>query len=73
MAEKGKGKKEEKPQEASKRLLYKVQDGKVVRSRRFCPKDGPGVFLAEHEDRYSCGKCGYTEFKKREGAPPVNA
>ncbi|MCD6403782.1 MAG: 30S ribosomal protein S27ae, partial [Nanoarchaeota archaeon] len=25
---------------------------------------GPGVFLAEHKDRFSCGKCGYTEFKK---------
>ncbi len=21
------------------------------------------VFIAEHKDRFSCGKCGYTEFK----------
>ncbi|MEM3374522.1 MAG: 30S ribosomal protein S27ae [Candidatus Woesearchaeota archaeon] len=29
-----------------------------------CPKCGPGVFMAEHKNRISCGKCGYTEFKK---------
>jgi small subunit ribosomal protein S27Ae len=28
-----------------------------------CPKCGPGVFLANHKDRESCGKCGYTEKK----------
>ena len=44
---------------------YQTKDGKLERTRRSCPKCGPGVFLAEHEDRISCGKCGYTEFKKR--------
>lgn len=29
-----------------------------------CPKCGPGVFLGLHGNRSSCGKCGYTEFKK---------
>ncbi|MDD4163069.1 MAG: 30S ribosomal protein S27ae [Methanothrix sp.] len=29
-----------------------------------CPRCGNGVFLASHADRQSCGKCGYTEFKK---------
>jgi small subunit ribosomal protein S27Ae len=47
-----------------KRDLYKVEDGKVVRLRSDCPKCGRGVFLAEHGDRVSCGRCGYTEFKK---------
>lgn len=47
-----------------KRELYAVEGEKVVRQRRFCPRCGPGVFLAEHENRYACGKCGYTEFKK---------
>ncbi|PKL59113.1 MAG: 30S ribosomal protein S27ae, partial [Methanomicrobiales archaeon HGW-Methanomicrobiales-4] len=28
------------------------------------PRCGPGVFMGEHNDRASCGKCGYTEFKK---------
>ncbi len=48
----------------NKRELYEIQDGKIIRKRKECPKCGPGVFLAEHEDRRSCGRCGYTEFKK---------
>ncbi|MBD6955343.1 MAG: 30S ribosomal protein S27ae [Thermoplasmata archaeon] len=48
-----------------KRELYEIRDGKLIRKRKSCPKCGPGVFLAEHSDRYTCGKCGYTEFKKK--------
>ncbi|AAT43455.1 30S ribosomal protein S27ae [Picrophilus oshimae] len=48
-----------------KRELYELKDNKIVRKRRFCPRCGPGVFLAEHEDRFSCGRCGYTEFKRK--------
>ncbi len=44
---------------------YKVENGKLMRIRRSCPKCGPGVFLAVHKDRVSCGKCGYTEFIKK--------
>ncbi|MDD5254270.1 MAG: 30S ribosomal protein S27ae [Candidatus Nanoarchaeia archaeon] len=32
---------------------------------RFCPKCGPGYFLAEHKDRLYCGNCHYTEFSKK--------
>ena len=42
--------------------LYKVEEGKLVRQRRACPKCGPGVFMAQHDGRQSCGKCGYTEY-----------
>ncbi len=52
-----------------KRELYQVEGTKLSRSRKFCPKCGPGVFLSEHENRFSCGKCGYTDFKKRASAP----
>ncbi|MEL9999574.1 MAG: 30S ribosomal protein S27ae [Thermoplasmata archaeon] len=48
-----------------KRELYEIKEGKLIRKRKSCPKCGAGVFLAEHEDRYTCGKCGYTEFKKK--------
>ncbi|MEI7826746.1 MAG: 30S ribosomal protein S27ae [Euryarchaeota archaeon] len=44
--------------------LYDVNEDKVVRKRQNCPRCGEGVFLAEHKDRSSCGKCGYTQFKK---------
>jgi small subunit ribosomal protein S27Ae len=42
---------------------YSVSQDKIVK-KRFCPKCGPGIFLAEHSDRVSCGMCGYTEKKK---------
>ncbi len=48
-----------------KREVYKLDSNKVVRAKRNCPRCGPGVFLAEHENRVTCGKCGYTEFKKK--------
>ncbi|PKK81761.1 MAG: 30S ribosomal protein S27ae [Thermoplasmata archaeon HGW-Thermoplasmata-2] len=44
---------------------YDVKDGKLIRKNRACPKCGPGVFLAEHENRVSCGKCGYAEIKSK--------
>ncbi len=30
---------------------------------RFCPKCGPGIMLANHKDRFYCGKCQYMEKK----------
>ncbi len=43
---------------------YNVSGGKLERKKLSCPKCGQGVFLAEHKDRYHCGKCGYTRWKK---------
>ncbi|MBU0496516.1 MAG: 30S ribosomal protein S27ae [Candidatus Thermoplasmatota archaeon] len=48
-----------------KREMYTISGDKLERKRRSCPKCGDGVFLAEHADRVSCGKCGYTEFKTK--------
>merc|ERR1712113_542331 len=42
---------------------YKVdENGKLTRLRRECPAEecGAGVFMASHEDRQYCGKCGLT-------------
>lgn len=41
---------------------YKVSGDKIEKEAT-CPKCGPAVFLAQHSDRVTCGKCGYTEFK----------
>ena len=49
---------------SKKNERYEVKDGKLERKNKFCPKCGPGVFLARHQNRLSCGKCGYTEFVK---------
>lgn len=49
-----------------KRTLYKLEGDKLVRERKECPKCGPGVFMAVHKDRAHCGRCGHTEFQKKE-------
>jgi small subunit ribosomal protein S27Ae len=49
---------------------YKVDGGKVVRLRQRSPA---GTFMAEHSDRYYCGKSHITYKKKEETtttAPP---
>ena len=62
-----KGKKKRKPRKSSERWKkYKVQGEKVERAAKFCPRCGPGIFLAESKDRVFCGKCHYTEFKTKE-------
>ena len=40
---------------------YKVDDnGKVTPQRKNCPECGPGVRMAQHHDRFTCGKCATT-------------
>ena len=41
---------------------FKVDGDKVTRIRKVCARCGKGVFMAEHKDRHTCGKCGLTEF-----------
>ncbi len=41
--------------------MYK--DGKIA--NRECPKCGGSNYMANHKDRHTCGKCGYTEFKNK--------
>lgn len=45
---------------------YDAKGDSLARKKPVCPKCGPGVFMAMHKDRTSCGKCGYTEFAKKE-------
>jgi len=49
--------KKEAPKKAKKIPPYKP--------KRNCPKCGPGVHLAEHPNRFGCGKCGYFEKKSK--------
>lgn len=61
---KTKEKRQKPPRNKNKGPMWSVENGKVVRNRKSCPKCGPGVFMADHYDRQSCGKCGYTQFKR---------
>ena len=45
--------------------FYKLEGDKLVRTHRTCPKCGVAYFLADHYDRSSCGRCGYTIFKRK--------
>jgi small subunit ribosomal protein S27Ae len=63
-AKKAAGKEKKAPGAARSRLkLYKVNGEKLERASRFCPKCGPGIFMANHKDRYTCGQCNYMEKK----------
>ena len=69
-----KGKKPHKNNPTSKKYTkYKIEGDKITRSR-FCPRCGPGVFLANSQGRIYCGKCHYSEFegKKKEVANVEN-
>ncbi len=54
-----------KSNKVNKRDLFKVAGEKIERKLRNCPRCGPGIFMAKHKDRETCGKCGYTEFVKK--------
>jgi ubiquitin-small subunit ribosomal protein S27Ae len=59
-----KQKKNKKPSQRWKH--YVIKDGKLIRKNKFSPKEGPGIFMAIHKNRTTCGKSNYTEFKKSE-------
>jgi small subunit ribosomal protein S27Ae len=54
---------EEKKEQGRVSKLYKIEGKRLIHLRPFCPRCGVGTFMAEHENRFSCGKCGYTEYK----------
>ncbi len=43
---------------------YKLEGGKLNKRLNFCPRCGPGYFMADHGNRFTCGKCRYTRFKQ---------
>jgi small subunit ribosomal protein S27Ae len=60
-----KGKKQRKNRISSKRWeKYKIEGENAIRTQRFCPRCGAGIFLAQNKGRLFCGKCHYTEFIK---------
>jgi small subunit ribosomal protein S27Ae len=63
-AEKGKRPKKHKEEKGVK-AMYKVEGDKVSRARPTCERCGPGYFMADHHDRYTCGHCGFTRYKQK--------
>lgn len=61
--------KRKKPQKVKKKekrayTRYKIDEKGLTRLRPFCERCGPGFFMADHGDRYACGHCGFTRYKR---------
>ena len=56
--------KKKKKEEKGIHAIYKVEGDKVTRLRPTCERCGPGYFMADHSDRYMCGHCGFTRYKR---------
>ncbi len=52
-----------KKKEKGVHVMYKVEGDKVTRLRPTCERCGPGYFMGDHKDRYTCGHCGFTRYK----------
>ena len=44
---------------------YKIEGNEIKRQRPDCERCGSGYFMADHDDRYTCGHCGLTRYKPR--------
>lgn len=63
-AKERKGKKQKKKKPAQKvSSVYEMSGDSIKRKNKTCPKCGTGTFMANHKDRWTCGKCAYTEKK----------
>ena len=65
-AAKPKGKKKPKVRKKEKGAFtrYKVEAAGLTRLRPYCERCGTGYFMADHGDRYACGHCGFTRYKR---------
>ena len=43
---------------------YKIEESTITRQRPFCERCGPGYFMADHGNRFTCGHCGFTRYKQ---------
>lgn len=47
-------------------LFVVGKEGNIQERPKSCPMCGAGTYLAQHGDRVSCGKCGYTKWLSEE-------
>ncbi len=53
-------------QEKGAHALYKIEGDKATRLRPTCERCGTGYFMGDHSERYTCGHCGFTRYKRAE-------
>jgi len=56
--------KEKKTRKSVSSHCYSIEGKKIERLLPFCERCGPGYFMANHGDRYTCGRCGFTRYKR---------
>jgi len=61
--------KEKKPLKVKKKekgayTRYKIDASGLTRLRPYCERCGSGYFMADHGNRYACGHCGFTRYKR---------
>ncbi len=58
----------EKKKKEEKRIsdFYEMNQDQLKRLRPTCERCGPGYFMAQHQDRFTCGHCGLTRYKPAE-------
>ena len=67
MSEKEAGEKKARKKRSGISSYYKIEEDGIKRLRPSCERCGPGYFMADHGDRYTCGHCGLTRYKQQEG------
>ena len=65
MPEKEAGEKKAKKKRSGIASYYQIDEQGVKRLRPNCERCGPGYFMADHGDRYTCGHCGLTRYKQQ--------
>ena len=64
--EKTKGSEKRKREEKKVSAFYEIKEDQLKRLRPTCERCGPGYFMAQHQDRFTCGHCGLTRYKPKE-------
>ena len=41
---------------------YKIDGDKASKVKKVCSRCGKGIFMSEHKNRRTCGRCNNTEF-----------
>ncbi len=65
MSKKEAGEKKAKNKRKGIGSYYKVEENGLKRLRPSCERCGPGYFMADHGDRFTCGACGLTRYKQQ--------
>ena len=63
MADKKKGATPKKKPARKAHKAYEISGDSFKRKNKTCPKCGSGVFMADHKDRWTCGRCNFMEKK----------